>query len=216
MSNTTYITAPQDELRFKLSAESTVTIDDALVGMTLTALVAHQDGAPARLSARILGALARFIDTHWTVALTERATEPTGHERVTVRAYARVPSAQIYDLEQRAKRSLGDGLAASALEVDFTLPRERIDAIVNALRLQLFETAGALAKDYTERSGRKWRIGTIDFGVDDATYPRRRTGKGAAIDFGDESAPGRAASAAERVRLLAQVALRAWPEQNAL
>lgn len=212
MSTTTCITAPQDEIRFKLSAESTVTIEDALVSLTLTALVRHQEAEPARLGARILDALVRFIDTNWTVALTERSGEPTGHERVTVRVYARVPSQQIYDLEQRAKRSLGEGLAASAVAVDFTLPRERIDALVNALRVQLLETASAVATDYTTRSGRNWRIGTIDFGVDDETYPRRRTGKGAAIDLGDEFVPGSAANPAERVRLLAQVALRAWPD----
>ena len=207
MDTTTLITTPFDELRYRLVAERTVAVEDARVGVTVSALVARREAEPARLRERILGVLTRFIAAEWSVALTRRAADPAGYERVAVRAYARVPATEVFNLDARARAAGVEGVALSQIGVDYTLPPERVSAIVHELRGELLAQVQDHIADYEARTGRAWRIGCVDFGVDDAAA-HRRTAKGAALDVGEDGGTGAEAAGAERVKLVAEVTLR--------
>lgn len=207
IDTTTLVTAPQDELRFRLSAERTVSLASARVGVTISALVTAAEAEPGPLRTQLLERLGRFIAADWSFSLTQRAGDATGYERVSARAYARVPAAELYALENRARAAAGEGFALGKIEVDYSLPAEEVATVVRELRLDLYREALAEAGAYSAL-GRAWRIGAIEFGID-SDLARHRSSKGALLAAGEEAEAGAAGAAAEKIKLVAEVVLRA-------
>ena len=202
-------TITDDTIRYRLVAERTIAQDDARVGATVTALVSTGGSGQDRLRGAIQDVLRSFIDTPWNFSATERKGEAMGFERVVVRAYARVQSSQLDGLEEKSRRAGREGFAVSDVDVDYTLPAAKVNEVVHGLRLQLVGEAHAHLAEYAERTGRVWRIGAITFGVIDSRDDARLTGKLARLSEGDEDATLSSAASSGKVKLHADVLLRA-------
>ncbi len=105
--------------------------------------------------------------------------------------------------------------------VDYALSSEKIDEAVGALRLEILQRVQVHLADFGKATGRTWRIGDIAFGTDEpGHYNEARTGKGAYRDNNDllrsleESDAVQGLSGMERIKLLANVTLRAMPDHG--
>jgi hypothetical protein len=120
-----------DTLRYRVESQKTVPHETARISVVAVALVPAQDTDQARLLGQIRGALGAFIDTEWRIAQVERSADTTGYERVTVRAHARVPHAQVFNLGARAREASREGLSLIKPEADYSLPTETVSATRN-------------------------------------------------------------------------------------
>lgn len=105
--------------------------------------------------------------------------------------------------------------------VDYALSSEKMDEAIGALRLEILQRVQVQIVDFGKATGRTWRIGDIAFGTDDpGHYDEARTGKGAYRDDNDllrsldESGSVQGLSSMERIKLLANVTLRAPPDHG--
>ena len=200
-----------DTLRFHLQASRALPQDDIRITVSVEALVPSAEADRAAVEGRIGAALQRFVQGAWTYTRIEREQDTAGYERITLQASTRVPAAENWNLDQRARAASGNGVALASPEVSYALPTERVDAVVGDLRLDLLKSAMAQAAKFSEASGRSWRVGDIEFGT--AGFSRaRRTSKGAYSDEGSSielaANPG-AVLSGERITLLAAVMLKA-------
>lgn len=206
-----------DTLRFRLQAARTLPQQDIRITTIVTVLVPASQNDPVSLERRIREALARVVKTDWTFTRIERDTEAAGYERIQLRASARVPVAENWNLAERVRTASRDGVAVGAPEVSYALTSEKVDAAVEELRLDLLRLAARQAEKMSEASGRQWRVGDIEFGTAGLVRDSgRRTGKGAYSDSDDsiemlalqDSASG--VTGGERITLVAHVTLKAF------
>lgn len=206
-----------DTLRFRLQAARTLSQQDIRLATVVTALVPAAENDPVALERRIRETLSRVVKTDWTFTRIERDAEAAGYERIQLKASARVPVAENWNLVERMRAASRDGIALSAAEVSYALSSEKVDAAVEALRLDILRLAADQAAKMSEASGRRWRVGDIEFGTAGlAQDSRRRTGKGAYADSDDslemlallDTPMG--VTGGERITLVAQVTLKAF------
>jgi len=210
---------PDDTLRFKLYAQQTIIQETARLTIEVNALVNTAEQTPGALLQRIRSALTHLVEAEWAFSAIQRGGEAVGYERVQLTASARVPITEIYNLEERARQASCEGLSLREPSVSYVLPSDRVTAAVQALRLEILEDVKKQIAEFNRATGRTWRIGDIAFGVRD---PRSesRTGKGAYRSCDDsiadlfEEAGDEGITGSERISLVADVTLRALPNQD--
>jgi hypothetical protein len=202
-----------DTLRYRIQAQKALFQEDLRISTEVVALVRAAERDQAALERRIREALAAFIPAQWTFSRLRRDGD-AGYERVSLVAAARVPAAENYDLAERARRASGEGLTISKPGADYALPRERLDAVFDELRLEILRRAAAHAAEISAATQRHWRLGDVAFGSEAGPLGRVATAKGMYRDdegtsfssFDEE--PERAVSGTERVSLVASVVLK--------
>lgn len=211
---------PEDSLRFKLFAQKTITQEDARLTLEVNALVSTAEQTPNALRQRIRTALARLIPADWAFSAIQRGGEAVGYERVKLTASARVATSELYNLDERARQASTEGLSLRDPTVSYALPSARVTETVQALRLEILEDVKRQIGEFNATTGRSWRIGDIAFGVRDARA-EFRSGKGAYRNSDDsiadlfEDSGEDGITGCERISLVAEVCLRAAPEEPA-
>lgn len=196
-----------DTLRFRLTASRTLPRSDVRVTVQVHTLVSTGDHDHDGLVARVRAALARFIDTAWTVSGVTRTADDTGFERVELTASALVPVRENYNLQERARRASAEGLAITDPSVDSRLPGKVIAEATLDLQEYVVDLAQQRIARFNKATGRDWRIGDIQFGVDNESYDvssklaRRET---ALLDGATDDL----LTTSERLLLVAQVTLK--------
>lgn len=196
-----------DTLRFRLSASRTMPRSEVRVTVQVHALVSSGDQDHDALVARVRGALARFIDTAWTVSGVTRNADDTGFERVALTASAQVPVRDNYNLQERARRASVEGLAISDPTVDVRLPGKVIAEATIDLQEYIVELAQQRIARFDKATGRAWRIGDIQFGLDTEGYdvsPKLARRETALLEGASEDL----LTTSERLTLVAQVTLK--------
>lgn len=207
-----------DTLRYRVQAEKTLAQEDLRVSVTVTAVVPTRDMSQSELDSRIREALKAFLPIDWVFSRIARQSDALGYERVTLRASGRAPAETCYGLQERARDASRQGLSIERPEVDYSLSNSRMNEILQALRLETLRQVTEQIPPLNEATGRRWRIGDIEFGIQsESDYDRfmssshRYTGKGAYRASGredmDEGAEGLVG--AERIILISMVTLRA-------
>lgn len=203
-----------DTLSYRVFAEKLLPQDRVRITVTVTALVSSQYRDQESLLDEIRAVLNDFIRTDWLFSRIERETDAVGYERVRLKALARVPAGENYNLEERARRASHEGLSLSDPKPDYALPRETVTETVQALREQILEEVARNIEGYNRATGRLWRLGHIEFGVpsEDDVLARMRSAKGAYRGEADDAQVytlgGIGLTSAERVSLIAEVVLK--------
>ncbi len=205
-----------DTLRFRLRVQKSMPQEDLRIGVKVTALVPAVERGGPELEGRVRDALKTLIDADWSFSRVARATDGSGYERVELRAFARVPVTENFNLAERARAASREGMVLSSPTADYSLSRSRVDQAMEELRLEALLDAERQAVTISERTGRSWRVGDIVFGVSDwSESAGRLTAKGGyrgaedeafADEPDDEEASGLAP--AERVSLIASITLK--------
>lgn len=207
-----------DTLRYRVQAEKTLAQEDLRVSVTVTAVVPTRDMSQSELDSRIRSALKTFMPIDWVFSRIARQSDALGYERITLRASGRAPAETCYGLAERAREASSQGLSIERPEVDYSLSNSRMNEILQALRLETLRQLREQIPPLNEATGRAWRIGDIEFGIETASdYDRfmsssnRYTGKGAYRDSGREELEAEAEGlvGAERITLISMVTLRA-------
>lgn len=110
-------------------------------------------------------------------------------------------------MRERARLAGSEGLSLTDPVVNHRLPAARVAAAVQELRLTLMKEALTQAKDFSQASGLNWQLADIEFGVN-SLQPEFRNAQGAYREEMDDLDGG---EAAERIRLVAAVILKAAP-----
>ncbi len=197
-----------DTLRFRLTASRTLPRSKVRISVIVHTLVSSVDQDHDALVGRVRDALARFIDVPWTVSGVTRRADETGFERVELNASAMVPVRENYNLDERVRRASSEGLAISNPAVDVRLPGPVIAEATLDLQEYVLELAQQRVERFDKVTGRSWRIGDIEFGVDSEGYgvsPKLARRETAVIDGGTDDL----LTSSERLLLVAQVTLKA-------
>lgn len=176
------------------------------VSVQVHTLVSTGDQDHDALMSRVRAALARFIDTTWTVSVTRRADD-TGFERVELVASSMVLARENYNLDERARRASVEGLVITQPGVDARLPGALIAEATMGLQEYLLELAQKRIERFDQATGRSWRIGDIQFGLDgegDETSAKLTRRETALLD----GASDELLTTSERLMLVAQVTLK--------
>lgn len=212
-----------DTLRFRLQASRSVSQGDVRLTVPVTALVQAADRDQRLIEKRIHEALAEFVKAPWTFSRIIRQGEAMGFERVTLRASARVPAAENWDLAERARKASREGLALAPPEISYALSPDKVGEVVDALRLGLLREATEQARKMSEATTRRWRVGDIEFGTPGLqTDGSHRSGKGAYRDLEEigellADVEPQALLSGERITMIAAVTLKAdtgWQWQD--
>lgn len=203
-----------DTLRYRLQVQKSLPQDTVRIAVVVLAMVRSADRDAAALELRIREALGAFIAADWMLTRIERTAEAAGYERVQLVALTRVPAASNYDLDERARRASREGLRLGPCRVDYGLSTEKVNEVVEELRIEILRLVRMQLPRIAAETGRDWRIGDVEFGASDA---RAATSKGAFRDTSDvgqllESLDGedlRGLQGAERISLIANVTLKA-------
>lgn len=205
-----------DTLRYRIRVQKSMPQEDLRITVKVTALVPTAEQGWPELHRRVRDALKEFIDNDWSFSHIARTTDASGYERVELRAFARVPIAENYNLVERARGASREGMVLSSPTADYSLSRSRVDEAMEELRLEAILRADRQAATISERSGRRWRVGDIAFGVTDwSEQSGRTTSKGGYRSpeddrfedgFDEEDVLGLAP--AERISLIASVTLK--------
>ncbi|WP_374355839.1 hypothetical protein [Chitinimonas sp.] len=177
MTQTLEISSADDTLRFKLQAAKVIVQHDVKLSINIAALTSTQNYQEKALEERIRMGLDRFIEADWVFGAMRRVGDAVGYERVEMRASARIPVKEAYDLDARARRAGIEGLSLTEPVLDYALPASAVNAAVEELRAFLLDDASKHAQRFSAQTGRTWRIGDMAFGINAADD--LRTGKGA-------------------------------------
>lgn len=131
------------------------------VSVQVHTLVSTGDQDHDALVSRVRAALARFIDTTWTVSGVTRRADDTGFERVELVASSMVLARENYNLDERARRASVEGLVITQPGVDARLPGALIAEATMGLQEYLLELAQKRIERFDQATGRSWRIGDI-------------------------------------------------------
>ena len=217
MNDKIYLTRPDDTLRYRAIAQRTLAQDIVRVSVQVALLVSAAQKDQAVLIRQIRDALNRFIpNVEWGMSALQRGGNPTvGYEQINVTATARIPSAQNFNLNDRAWRASQEGLTLSSVFADGSLPASQVTEVVDELRANIVKKVMFDLSDFEAQTGRKWRIGEIEFGV--GGEGGTRTAKGASRSEGYEGLfdpDGEGLTGAERISLVAEITLRSMPENS--
>lgn len=215
MNDRIYLTRQDDTLRYRTIAQRTLAQETVCVSIYVALLVSAAQTDQTELQRQIREALNRFIPSvDWVFSTLRRdANSTVGFEQIRVKATARIPSSQNFNLTERARRASREGLTLSGATVDYSLPVSQVNKVVHELRGEIVGTVLRELADFERQTSRKWRIGDIEFGIGsrDGEY----TAKGAQRSTGYEELldpDGDGLSGAERISLIAEVTLRSLVE----
>jgi len=198
-------------LRYRTTAHKNVARESVRVTCVVAALVSAADRDHAALLSRIRTMLHRFIPVEWQLTSPNRQADASGYERVLLDAHARAPLAENYNLAERARQVSAEGLSIIEPSVDHRLPGARVAAAVQELRIGILKDALEQASEFSAASDVAWELGDIEFGVGElASHARNAKGayRDELRDLDGDEAP---APAAERIKLVASVVLKAAP-----
>lgn len=217
MNDKIYLTRQDDTFRYRAIAQRTLAQDTVCVSIHVTMLVSATQTDQAELQRQIRSALNRFIpNVDWVFSTLYRgAISTVGFEQINVKASARIPSSHNFNLNERARQASREGLTLSGVMVDYSLPVSLVNKVVHELRGEIVQTVLRELIDFEQQTGRKWRIGDIEFGI--SGQSGEYTAKGARRSSGYEDLldpDGEGLSGAERISLIAEITLRALAEQN--
>lgn len=212
MSKQIYLTRQDDSLRYRVIAQRTLSQETVSVTINVTLLVSANQTNQATLQRLVRDALTHFIPkSEWVFSTLYRdANAVVGYEQVTITASARIPSSQNYNLRERARLASREGLTLSQPNVNYNLPAGQVNRVVQELRGEIVASVLREIEVFDRQTGRKWRIGDIEFGIGDRN--EGHTAKGAHRSTGYEDlrdSDGEGLSGAERISLVAEVCLRA-------
>lgn len=211
MNDKIYLTRQDDSLRYRVIAQRTLAQDTVCVSVNVALLVSAVQTDQAELQRQIRDVLNRFIPgVEWVFATLQREANPTvGFEQINVKASARIPSTQNFNLKDRARRASREGLTLGSALVDYSLPISLVNRVVHELRGEIIESVLREISDFEQQTGRKWRIGDVEFGISGRSD--EYTAKGARRSTGYEDLldpDGEGLSGSERISLVAEVCLR--------
>lgn len=217
MNDKIYLTRQDDTLRYRTIAQRTLAQETVCVSIHVALLVSATQTDQVELQKQIREVLNRFIPgVDWVFSTLHRdANSTVGFELIRVKATARIPSAQNFNLTERARRASREGLTLSGATVDYSLPVSQVNKVVHELRGEIVGTVLREVVDFEKQTGRKWRIGDIEFGI--GSRDDEYTAKGAHRSSGYEDLldpDGNGLSGAERISLVAEVTLRALAENG--
>lgn len=211
MAQPIQLSTADDTLRFRLMASKVIVQHDVKLSVNIAALTSTQNYQEKALEERIRLGLDRFIKADWVFGALRRVGDAIGYERVEMRASARIPVSEAFDLEERARRAGIEGLSLTEPTLDYALPASIVTATVRELRTFLLDDAMKQAESFSAQTGRPWRVGYMSFGVNAAEDTR--TGKGAYRADSDRildvtGAYTTGVTTSERISLYAEVTLR--------
>lgn len=217
MNDKIYLTRQDDSLRYRVIAQRTLAQDTVCVSVNVALLVSAVQTDQVELQRQIRDVLNRFIpDVEWIFSTLHREANPTvGFEQINVKASARIPSSQNFNLKDRARRASREGLTLGGAMVDYSLPVSLVNRVVHELRGEIIESVLREISDFEQQTGRKWRIGDVEFGISGRSD--EYTAKGAQRSTGYEDLldpDGEGLSGAERISLVAEVCLRALADSK--
>jgi len=205
-----------DTLRFRFRVQKSIPQDDLRIGVKVVALVTAGERGGLALEGRVRDTLKAFVNVDWSFSRVARTTDASGYERVELRAFSRIPIAENFNLEERARAASREGMVLSSPTTDYSLSRSRVDEAMEQLRLEVILRAEQQAGTISQRTGRPWRVGDIVFGVADwSESAGRMTSKGGfrqaedepfSDGLDDDESSGLAPS--ERVTLIAAITLK--------
>jgi hypothetical protein len=135
------MTAPiQDEIHLSLKTQKLIVHENVRVNVTIQAKVDPQE-PESGFRSQINSTLKDFIETEWKIQSIQRAMGTGRYEDVTVRATARVPEQENYQLSERANRLSRMGFELSLPTVDYSLTFDEVQKINQELRSNLFRMA---------------------------------------------------------------------------
>lgn len=205
---------PDDTLRYTVLVTKAVAQETVRINVSVTVLARPDETIDAVLAERVRPALQNFIRGEWMVSGLERQGDAVGFERVSLRAATRVAFAENFNLTERARLASLNGLSIVDPEVDRALAPDKVAAIVKDLWFQVIERVKEHVEHFDRLTGRRWRIGDVEYGVPERGGERQSM-KGArradAEQFWASTDDAGTLQGAERVSLVARVTLRAEP-----
>ncbi len=216
MNDKIYLNRLDDTLRYRAIAQRTLTQETLCARINVTLLVSVTQTDQAELHRQIRDALNRFMpEVDWVFSTLYREGNRTvGFEQINLTASARIPCAQNFNLHERARYASREGLTLSNATVDYSLPFSLVNSVVHELRGEILSKVLIDIADFERQTGRKWRIGDVEFGGNGRS--NEYTAKGAQRSNGyenlfDEESEG--LTGAERISLVAEITLRAIPDK---
>lgn len=205
-----------DTLRYRAHAQIILAQEDIRVLVSITALVSDRETDQTLIHQRIHTALREFIGADWLLSRIQREGETAGFERIQLQASARVSPDENHRLEERARRASREGLTLASPQVDYSLPARRINETVQKLREQILQDVQHHSERFREVTGRDWRLGDVEFGVETGSWSEeRRSGKGAYrsdeakfLSRDNDEDEAAILTGAERITLIANVTLK--------
>lgn len=127
----------QDTISLDLSADKVVVSDTVKIIATIQALV-QPDKTDAKLRADIREMMKKLIaSAEWQFSNLIRVNDPSGHERVSLQASARVSETENANLDNRAREVSTPGLTVSSVVADTSIPTSMLEEAEQELRLAL-------------------------------------------------------------------------------
>lgn len=216
MNDKIYLTRQDDTLRYRAIAQRTLAQDIVRVSVQVALLASAAQKDQAVLIRQIRAALDRFIpDIDWGISTLQRGgTQTVGYEQINVTAVARIPGTQNFNLNERAHLASREGLTLSNAFADCSLPVSVVDRVVHELREEIVKKVMFDLTEFERQTGRKWRVGDIEFGVGGHSGTRTAKGASRSEGYGDLfDSEGEGLSGAERISLVAEITLRSLPEK---
>lgn len=168
-----------DTIRYRLFSAKTIPYVDVRVQVAVKALAAITKEYPKDVEGRIRDALTRFLPGTWSFSDIERCSESPGYETVMMKATTRVDIAGSYALADRARQASREGVELCDPEVFYDIAADQLSGIVDEMRVEVIARVRAHIEQMREATGRDWRIGDIEFGVEDRARSEHRSAKGA-------------------------------------
>jgi hypothetical protein len=196
-------------------AQRTLAQDMVCVSVNVALLVSATQTDQVELQRQVRDALNRFVPgVEWVFSILQREANPTvGYEQINVKASARIPSAQNFNLNDRTRQASREGLTISGAEADYSLPASLVNRVVHELRGEIIGGLLREISDFDQQTGRKWRIGDIEFGIGGRSDEYTAKGARRATGYEDLLDPyGEGLSGAERISLVAEVCLRTFAD----
>lgn len=157
-----------DTLRYRVHAHTTLPGQPQRIGITAEILLPPAgELAGESLHAGLRRVLARFMPLQWSIFLERRVLQADGHECLTYRASAALagdplPQDALPPLEVRARLAGTERIHLSAPQLSTEIDLVRYREVLHSLAQETRETVrGHLAALYA-RSGRRWRIQSLE------------------------------------------------------
>ena len=196
-------------LRYRTMAQKSVRRESIRIAVSVTALVSSGNADALAIEKRALEALNSFVRADWLLSSPQRNSETAGYERIALTATTRVALNENYNLAERTRLASTEGLSLQDPQVSYIIPAQIVSEAVQDLRLEILVDAQRHSEQFAARSGGKWDIADIAYGVHAEDFGLR-SGKGAyrsELDDLDEEKQ-KSEAGAERVRVFADIVLR--------
>lgn len=169
------------------------------------------------LSARLRASLAPFGDAQWSFSPPRIIGDVGGYERRRYAAHTRVPVVALQELQRRAQACSSDGITVSDPRVDYRLPADELDDLLERMRLDGLKRANAQARALTAATDEQWVVASLEWGVLDERIRARVSAKGFFAEDADpdEGMSGIEGLAAQRIAMFADVVLGRVARQSA-